>query len=86
MNQESRTQWIGVGQELKTEVEETKTSINDYKQLVEDATKHRKHAMEYDALAKLIKTQPDRKMTEEKKAKLEGDLSVLQVSEVKGFD
>jgi hypothetical protein len=81
VNEGTRDMFVELGNSLRSEVEQTKGHIIQYKALLEDATKHRKHAMEYDALAKLIHSQPDRKGTEAKKDKLSNELYILKTKE-----
>lgn len=80
VNEGTRDMFVQLGTNLRSEVEETKGHISAYKKLLEDATKHRKHAMEYDALARLIHSQPDRKGTEANKDRLLEELGALRVS------
>lgn len=80
INEETKEMFVNLGTSLRSEVEQTKHHIVQYKTLLENATKHRKYAMEYDALAKLIRSQPDRKATLEKKNKLLTELASLKVN------
>ncbi|CAL8109822.1 unnamed protein product [Orchesella dallaii] len=63
---------------FQAEIVETKAKIVSSKASLEEATKNRKHSMEYDALAKLIESKPDRKATEVKRMGLELELDTLQ--------
>jgi len=72
--------YADLGEEVKHEIEETKKEIDSSKSLLEEATKHRKHSMEYDALAKLIESKPDRKITDGKRQEIETDLLLITVS------
>jgi len=83
VNENTHKMFDDLGKSLRVEVEETKGHVSDYKRLLEEATKHRKHAMEYDALAKLILSQPDRKLTETKKKQLTKELQELKKRESK---
>jgi len=83
VNENTHNMFDDLGKSLRVEVEETKGHVSDYKRLLEEATKHRKHAMEYDALAKLILSQPDRKLTETKKKQLTKELQELKKREWK---
>ncbi|ODN02680.1 THO complex subunit 7 [Orchesella cincta] len=68
---------------VQTEITETQEKIVTSKASLEEATKHRKYSMEYDALAKLIESKPDRKATELKRMGLELELDTLQRRESK---
>jgi len=83
VNENTHNMFDDLGTSLRVEVEETKGHVSDYKRLLEEATKNRKHAMEYDALAKLILSQPDRKLTETKKKQLTKELQELKKREWK---
>lgn len=78
-NQKATEMYEDLGTKVRFETEETKQQILESKALLEEATKHRKHSMEYDALAKLIGSKPDRKLTELKREKLQEELKRLRV-------
>lgn len=79
-NEEAKDQFADLATQVKSEIIETKRQIVESKALLEDATKHRKYSMEYDALAKLIESKPDRKMTELKRMGLQLELDTLKVN------
>lgn len=79
INEEAKEVYVDLQDQVQSEIHETKTQIVESKALLEEATKHRKYSMEYDALAKLIESKPDRKMTEVKRMGLQLELDTLRV-------
>lgn len=80
VNEEAKEVYVDLQDQVQKEILETKTQIVESKALLEEATKHRKYSMEYDALAKLIESKPDRKMQELKRMGLQLELDTLKVS------
>jgi DNA-directed RNA polymerase subunit F len=80
VTEESTKSLTEFGSEVKSAIEGTKVTVSEAKTLLSDAVEARKHAMEYDALASLVLTKPDRRQTEEKRQTLQNELSELKVS------
>lgn len=80
INEDAQEIYVDLKDQVENEIRETKEQIIKSKAQLEEATKHRKYSMEYDALAKLIESKPDRKMTEIKRMGLELELDTLRVN------
>ncbi|CAG7838409.1 unnamed protein product [Allacma fusca] len=80
-NQEVKEMYVELDTQVKEEIEKSREEIENSKKLLELAKEHRKHQQEYNALAQLIRTQPDRKETEIKRQKLESELAELKAKQ-----
>ena len=80
MNDEAQLEYLELDKQIKNEIEETKCQIQKYKELLEKVQEERKNTTEYNALARIIKTKPDRKKMEGRKDVLNKDLKDLKVS------
>lgn len=78
-NVEAKAMYLDVNSLIKTEIEMSREEIENSKKLLELAKEQRKHRTEYNALARLIRSQPDRKETEQKRQILEKELANLKV-------
>jgi len=77
-NEKAKKMYSDLGKEVKEGIEVTRKEIGEAKELLVEATKHRKHSLEFDALAKLIESKPDRVETQEKVHELEQEIGVLE--------
>ncbi|XP_071810503.1 THO complex subunit 7 homolog [Asterias amurensis] len=80
MNTKEITNYEDLYSDIELSIQEAHTKITACKQKVQEAKRVRKNRQEYDALAKVIKTQPDRQETMKKLEDLDKELSTLKNS------
>ncbi|XP_022082501.1 THO complex subunit 7 homolog [Acanthaster planci] len=80
MNTKELTNYEELYSEIEQSIKEAHSKISACKLQVQDAKRVRKNRQEYDALAKVIKLQPDRRESMKKLEELDKELSNLKCS------
>lgn len=82
MNETELKNYGKLAQEIKTEIEKTKLEIQKAKEELQKAKIYRKNRIEYEVIANVIDSQPERTEMSKKIAAIKKDKSALEVNDL----